>query len=175
MLRSEWGGTGRIGEAESPVESQTEPGGGVTLDEKTRAVPCGQSPPESHRDPAFLRGSASEWVGRRKELPPYGEECMTSPVLYAEWSQIERSIEDAVESVLTDGDPTEPLHPSQLEWALEVAKQVKGVAMMRLDGYTAAELRACPRCHGARSVQTSGPDEFGNIDYSDCPLCAVPS
>jgi hypothetical protein len=33
----------------------------------------------------------------------------------------------------------------------------------------------CPRCHGARSVQTGDPDEFGNIDYDDCPLCAVPS
>lgn len=31
--------------------------------------------------------------------------------------------------------------------------------------------KPCPRCHGLRSVQVGGPDEFGNIDYDDCQVC----
>jgi hypothetical protein len=69
MQPRKWVGSPPYDPRRSTVQSQTAPAGGVTLDEKTRSVPGGQSPSQGHRDPAFLRGSASEPEGAREEIP----------------------------------------------------------------------------------------------------------
>ena len=62
--------------------------------------------------------------------------------MYAEWTDVEARVREAVESALLDGDPHDgPPLPSEVEWASRVADQVVQTTMMHLDGYTAEDAR----------------------------------